>query len=348
MTVAVRRRVTVEGRAGKRHMPPATRWPFALAAISCTLSTVMAIATGAHAQAWPAKPVRMLVGYAPGGPVDIVARLTAARLSELIGQQVVIDNRPGAGATIAGETVARAVPDGYTLITAGGGELTIAPSIYPALPYNPLKDLAAIGLIASSPLMLVVNPRVPAQDVKSLIALVRAQPGKINFASSGSGSTAHLASELFAAMTGASIVHIPYKGSAPALADLIGGQVDMMFTGTSAALPFVRAGKLRALAMSGTKRTPSLPEYPPVADALPGYDVTTIYALMGPGATPKEIVQRLNAEVTRIVGEPGPREKLLALGADPGGGSPEQLAAYIAREIPKWTKVVKAARIKGE
>ncbi|MCX7197496.1 MAG: tripartite tricarboxylate transporter substrate-binding protein, partial [Proteobacteria bacterium] len=213
--------------------------------------------------AWPAKPVRMLVGYAPGGPVDIVGRLTAQRLSELLGQAVLVENRPGAGATIASEAVARAVPDGYTLLTAGGGELSIAPSIYPALGYNPLKDLAAIGLIASSPLMLVVNPRVPVQDVKALVALVRGQPGKVNFASSGSGSTAHLASELFASMTGTQIVHIPYKGAGPALADLVGGQVDMMFTGVSAALPFVRGGKLRALGVSGPRRLAALPEYAP-------------------------------------------------------------------------------------
>jgi len=322
--------------------PLAALWTIGLGVAS------MAFTPAVAAQTWPAKPVRMLVGYAPGGPVDIVARLTAARLSELLGQQVLVDNRPGAGATIAVEMVARALPDGYTLIAAGGGELTIAPSIYPALAYDPTKDLAAIALIASSPLMLVVNPRVPAQDVKSLIALIRAQPGKINFASSGAGSTAHLASELFAVMIGASIVHIPYKGSAPALIDLIGGQVDMMFTGASAALPFVRAGKLRALGLSGARRTPSLPEFAPVADALPGFDVTTIYALMGPSALPKDIVQRLNVEVGRIVSEPGPRERLLALGAEPGGGSPELLAAYIAREIPKWAKVVKAAKIKGE
>jgi tripartite-type tricarboxylate transporter receptor subunit TctC len=298
--------------------------------------------------AWPAKPVRMLVGYAPGGPVDIVGRLTAQRLSELLGQAVLVENRPGAGATIASEAVARAVPDGYTLLTAGGGELSIAPSIYPALGYNPLKDLAAIGLIASSPLMLVVNPRVPVQDVKALVALVRGQPGKVNFASSGSGSTAHLASELFASMTGTQIVHIPYKGAGPALADLVGGQVDMMFTGVSAALPFVRGGKLRALGVSGTRRLAALPEYAPVADTVPGFEATTIYALMGPSALPKDIVQRLSTELGRLVAEPGPRERLLALGAEPGGGPPEQLAAYIAREIPKWAKIVKAAKIRGE
>jgi tripartite-type tricarboxylate transporter receptor subunit TctC len=290
----------------------------------------------------------MLVPFPPGGISDVLARALGARLTATMGRSVLIDNRPGAGTTIASAMTASSAPDGYTMMMQDITTHAINATLYPKLDYDSAKSFSTIALVASSPLMLVVNPRVPAQDVKSLIALVRAQPGKINFASSGSGSTAHLASELFAAMTGATIVHIPYKGSAPALSDLIGGQVDMMFTGTSAALPFVRAGKLRALGMSGTKRTPSLPEYPPVADALPGYDVTTIYALMGPGATPKEIVQRLNAEVTRIVGEPGPREKLLALGADPGGGSPEQLAAYIAREIPKWTKVVKAARIKGE
>ena len=298
--------------------------------------------------AWPAKPVRMLVGYAPGGPVDIVGRLTAQRLSELLGQAVLVENRPGAGATIASEAVARAVPDGYTLLTAGGGELSIAPSIYPAHGYNPLKDLAAIGLIASSPLMLVVNPRVPVQDVKALVALVRGQPGKVNFASSGSGSTAHLASELFASMTGTQIVHIPYKGAGPALADLVGGQVDMMFTGVSAALPFVRGGKLRALGVSGTRRLAALPEYAPVADTVPGFEATTIYALMGPSALPRDIVQRLSTELGRLVAEPGPRERLLSLGAEPGGGTPEQLAAYIAREIPKWAKIVKAAKIRGE
>ncbi len=316
--------------------------PMAVAAVAAVPSTATAQA------AWPAKPIRMLVGYAPGGPVDIVGRLTAQRLSELLGQAVLVENRPGAGATIAVEAVARAVPDGYTLLTAGGGELSIAPSIYPSLGYNPLKDLASIGLIASSPLMLVVNPRVPVQDVKALVALVRGQPGRINFASSGSGSTAQLASELFAVMTGTQIVHIPYKGAGPALADLVGGQVDMMFTGVSAALPFVRSGKLRALGVSGTRRLAALPEYAPVADTVPGFEVTTIYAMMGPTALPRDIVQRLNIELGRLVAEPGPRERLLALGAEPAGGTPEQLAAYIAREIPKWAKIVKAAKIKGE
>jgi tripartite-type tricarboxylate transporter receptor subunit TctC len=314
----------------------------AFALLACTLPP------GAAAQAWPSKPVRNLVGYAPGGPVDIVARLTSQRLSEVLGQPVIVENRPGAGATIAGEAVARAAPDGYLLQTAGGGELSIAPSIYPALSYNPAKDLSAIALIATSPLMLVVNPRVPAQDVKSLIALARAQSGKINFASSGTGSTAHLASELFASMTGARIVHIPYKGAGPALADLVGGQVDMMFTGVSAALPFVRAGKLRALGVSGPGRLASLPEFPPVGESLPGFDVTTIYALVGPAGLPKEIVQRLNAEIGRIVTEPATRDRLLALGAEPGSATPEQLASYIAREIPKWAKVVKTAQIKAQ
>ncbi|MCA3108263.1 MAG: Bug family tripartite tricarboxylate transporter substrate binding protein [bacterium] len=321
----------------------------AFRAVAVAVAVVAVAPSTATAQpAWPAKPIRMLVGYAPGGPVDIVGRLTSQRLSELLGQAVLVENRPGAGATIAVEAVARAVPDGYTLLTAGGGELSIAPSIYPALGYNPLKDLAPVGLIASSPLMLVVNPRVPVQDVKALVALVRGQPGRINFASSGSGSTAQLASELFAVMTGTQIVHIPYKGAGPALADLVGGQVDMMFTGVSAALPFVRSGKLRALGVSGTRRLAALPEYAPVADAVPGFEVTTIYAMMGPTALPKDIVQRLNTELGRLVAEPGPRERLLALGAEPAGGTPEQLAAYIAREIPKWAKIVKAAKIKGE
>jgi len=322
----------------------------AFRAVAVAVAVVVAVApsTATAQPAWPAKPIRMLVGYAPGGPVDIVGRLASQRLSELLGQAVLVENRPGAGATIAVEAVARAVPDGYTLLTAGGGELSIAPSIYPALGYNPLKDLAPVGLIASSPLMLVVNPRVPVQDVKALVALVRGQPGRINFASSGSGSTAQLASELFAVMTGTQIVHIPYKGAGPALADLVGGQVDMMFTGVSAALPFVRSGKLRALGVSGTRRLAALPEYAPVADAVPGFEVTTIYAMMGPTALPKDIVQRLNTELGRLVAEPGPRERLLALGAEPAGGTPEQLAAYIAREIPKWAKIVKAAKIKGE
>jgi tripartite-type tricarboxylate transporter receptor subunit TctC len=315
--------------------------------VAAIVSSLLALPAAAQ-PSWPAKPIRLLVGYAPGGPVDIVGRLTAQRLSELLGQPVVVENRPGAGATIASEAVARAAPDGYTLLAAGGGELSIAPSIYPALGYNPVKDLAAIGLVASSPLILVVNPRVPVQDVKGLAALVRSQPGRINFASSGQGSTAHLASELFGSMTGAQIVHIPYKGAGPALADLVGGQVDMMFTGVSAALPFVRGGKLRALGVSGPRRLPTLPEFAPVAESVPGFEVITIYALLGPSALPRDIIQRINTEIGRLVAEPGPRERLLALGAEPGGGTPEQLAAYIAREIPKWAKIVKAAKIKGE
>ena len=299
--------------------------------------------------AWPAKPVRMLVGYAPGGPVDIVGRLTAQRLSELLGQAVLVENRPGAGATIASEAVARAVPDGYTLLTAGGGELSIAPSIYPALGYNPLKDLAAIGLIASSPLMLVVNPRVPVQDVKALVALVRGQPGKVNFASSGSGSTAHLASELFASMTGTQIVHIPYKGAGPAAAAVLAGEAQLLFSSITAALPLARAGRVTALAMTSPKRSPLAPEVPTLNEqGIFNVEVPSWYTLMAPAKTSREAAERLRAEVRRVVAIGEFRDSLARQAIDVQVMPQAEFTTFLKADTAKYAAVVKKSKITAE
>src|SRR5882757_3430992 len=230
----------------------------------------LALVSAAQAQDYPTKPIRLVVPYSPGGPVDIVGRLTAQKLTDELKQQVIVDNRAGGGGNIAIEIVARSAPDGYTLLMGANGTNAINPSLYPKLAVNPATELVPIGMVASSPMILVVHPSVSAHSVKELVALAKAKPGTISFASSGNGSTAHLSSELFKSMTGINIVHIPYKGAGPALTDLVGGQVQMMFTGISSTLPYVKAGRLKALGVSSEKRVPILPDVPTVNEEVPG------------------------------------------------------------------------------
>ena len=308
----------------------------------------LAAAHAAPAQSFPSRTVTIVVPFAPGGPTDQLSRALAARMQESLGKPVIVENRPGTGGQIAAGALRQAEADGHTLFVGATEMFAINPTLYTKFAYDPAKDFAPVAAIAEMPMVLVVPKGSPAGSVQELIALARSRPGGLSYASQGPGSIGHMLGELVRARTGAPLNHVPYKGSAPALQDLVGGQVDMMFTGVSAALPFVRGGKLRALGVSGTRRLAALPEYAPVADTVPGFEATTIYALMGPSALPKDIVQRLSTELGRLVAEPGPRERLLALGAEPGGGPPEQLAAYIAREIPKWAKIVKAAKIRGE
>jgi tripartite-type tricarboxylate transporter receptor subunit TctC len=302
----------------------------------------------AHAQDYPSRPVRLIVPYPPGGPVDIMGRLTGQKLGELLGVQVVVDNRAGANGNIAGEIAARSSPDGYTLLMGANGNIAVNPSLYRRMPFDPQKELAPISLVGTGPLMMVVHPSVPAQSVADFIGLAKSKPGGINFASSGSGSTAHLCSELLKSMAQIEIVHVPYKGAGPALNDVIGGQVQMLITGVSSALPHVRSGKLRALGVTSAKRIAAIAEVPPIADTVRGYEVLTWYGLLAPVATPQAILQRLHAAVVAGIGAKDASTRMSALGVDPVTSTPAQFAALIRDEIAKWAKVVRAAGIRPE
>lgn len=316
-----------------------TRRPWrtwAIALLSITLPAV------AMAQAYPSRSVRVLVGVPPGGTNDVVARLVSQKLSAQLGQQFVVENRGGAGGNIAGEIVAKSPPDGYTIYMASVGAIAINPSFYPNMPYDTLRDLAPISQLTSVPQLLVVHPSVPANDVKQLIAYARAKPGQLNFASGSSGSAIHLAGEMFKTMAGLSMVHIPYKGSNPAMLDLLAGRVSLMFDQIVTSLPLVQQGKLRALGVTTLQRSPIAPDIPTIAEAgLPGYEISTWHGLFAPGATPRDIVNRLSSEAAKALQSKDIHEKYLALGADPVSSTPEQFAAYLKSDIAKWAKVIK-------
>ena len=314
--------------------------PFAV--VLCLLG-----AATADAQQYPNRPIRLIVGYPPGGPSDITARLVAPYLTEALGQQIVIDNRAGAGGTVAATLTARAEPDGYTISIVANGEMAISPNLR-KLPYDPLKDFETVSRIGANQLALVVHPAVQAKSVAELVALAKAKPGTVNFASAGTGSTAHLAGELFKSIAGIDIVHVPYKGAGPALIDLIGGQVHMLITGYPGALPHIKAGRLRALGATGPKRMIAAPDLPTISETVKGYDVTSSYGLVLPLRTPKAIVTRLHQETAAIVKKPEVREKLIALGFDPEGNTPAEFAAQIKSEYAKWAKVIKIANVKVE
>ncbi len=314
----------------------------------CALVSAALFASPAFAQEYPSRPVRLVVPFAAGGPNDIVARLVGGRLSDALGQPIVVENRPGAGGNIGTDFVAKAPPDGYTLLSAGPGSLIINP-LLGSVPYDTARDFAPVSLMASAPNVLVVHPSLPARSVRELIELARARPRRLNYASGGPGSTPHLSGALFAVMAGIDIVHVPYKGTGPATADLLGGQVQMAFFGIPPLLPYIKSGKLRALAVTGARRSPELPEVPTVHEAaLPGYEVSPWYGLLAPAGTPRAIVELLNAEVTKIVRSPQMKEKLASQGAEPAGGTPEDYAATIRADAATWARVVKEARLGGE
>ena len=293
-----------------------------------------------HAQA--DRPVRFVVGFTPGGSSDILARALGAKLAERLGQQVVIDNRPGAGGNLAAESVAKSAPDGQTWLLGNNAILATNQSLYSRLGYDPVKDFAPVALVAIQPNILVVHPSVPAHTVADLIQYAKRNPGRLNYASTGAGVAAHLSAELFKAMAGVDLVHVPYKGAHPALTDLIAGQVQVMFATSSSVLPYVKAGRLRALAVTTAQRSASVPELPTVAEAgVPGFESITWHGVVVPAATPAPIVQRLNQEINEVLKQKDLRERLATLGAEVAGGSPQDFAAYIAREIPKWAKLVK-------
>ena len=300
-----------------------------------------------QAQPYPNKPVRLIVPYAPGGATDIISRASAIELSKTLGQSVVVDNRPGAGGNVGSEMAAKSAPDGYTMVMSASSLHGITPFLYSKLNYDPNKDLAPVIVFASFANVLVLNPGVKANSLKELIALVRAQPGKLACASSGSGSTIHMSCEMFKQMLGLDITHVPYRGSGPALTDLLGGQVHMMFDNIPSAISHIRSGKLRALATTGPVRSVTLPELPTMIEAgLPGYESTAWFGLAMPAGTPKEIIVRMNAEGQKAAKAPEFVKRMNDLGYEIVGGTPEQMAAMIQDEIKRWGPIVKASGAK--
>ncbi len=312
------------------------------------LAVVLGAAAGnAAAQAWPNKPIKYIVPFAPGGTTDILARTISEKLSVALGQPVVVENKPGAGGGVGADFTAKAAPDGYTIMGGTISTHAINASLYSNLPYDPVKDFVAITLIARVPNMLVINPSIPAKNVSELIALIKANPGKYTFASSGNGTSQHLSGELFKSMAGVDMQHIPYKGSPPALQDVVGGQVSMTFDNITTALPLAKAGKLRALAVTTAKRSAAAPDVPTLAESgLPGFEVGSWQGVFAPAGTPPEIVRRLNTEIVKIINMPEVREKLTALGAEPVGDTSEQFGAYVKTEVAKWSDVVKKSGAK--
>lgn len=297
------------------------------------------------ADAYPSRPVRMIVAFPPGGPTDLVGRILAQGMTESMGQQVVLDNRPGAGGAVAGTIMAHAAPDGYTIFTGANGEVAIAPNLYAKMQWDPSRDIAPVSRVGASQLVLVVHPSFAAKSVKELVAMAKAKPGSINFASSGPGSTAHLSSELLKALAGIDIIHVPYKGAGPALTDVMAGQVHMLISGFSSAYPHVRSGKLRALAVTGAKRVQSAPDLPTIGESVPGYEVTSWYGVFVPARTPKPIIARLHKELQSLLKRPDMVEKMVAMGIEPEGNTPEEFAAQVKEETARWGRVIKLAGV---
>ena len=308
-----------------------------------------AVADSTHAQsgsAFPSRPLRIVVGYAAGGPNDIVARALSQKLTEALGQQVVVDNRPGADGIIGTDLVAKSPPDGHTLALVSPSH-TINPAVQARLPYDPIRDFAPVTLAAAGPTLLLVHPSLPVKSVKELVAFAKKRPGELHYGSSGAGGTLHLAGELLRSRTGIDISHVPYKGVAPATIDLLGGQISLMFDPIVAALPHVRSGKLRPLAVTSTKRTALLPELPTMEEAgVSDFEVIIWYGLLAPARTPRAAIDRLNAEVVRIVQSADMKERFMTLGAEPFGLSVDAFGAFLATDLAKWGKLVKATGLK--
>ena len=315
--------------------------------IFCATAAVLGLACGAAgAQQYPAKAIRVVVGFAPGGGTDLVARIIGAKMNESWGQPVLVDNRAGATGTIGADLVAKAPPDGYTLLMGHANSHGIAPNIFRKLAYDAERDFSMVAYVGYVPNVLVIHPSIPARNVKELIAIAKAQPGALNYASSGVGSTQHLAGELFTLLTGVKIVHVPYKGSGPAVVDLLAGHVSMNFDTMPPVLPHIKSGRMRALALTTPKRSPQLPDVPTMMEVgLKGFDMTNWYGMMAPAKTPRDIVVKLNGEVNRIVRLPDAKAKLEEAGTQLDPMSPEQFASFLKSEIAKYSKLVKAANV---
>ena len=316
-----------------------------LAGVAATLGTGLARAQAGY----PAKPVKVIVAYTPGGANDVTARVASLLLGERLKQPFVVENRPGASGITGTSFVAKADPDGYTLLLGAGGTMTINPGLFPTLPYDPLRDFVPVGMVARSPLVLVVPPTLPVHSVAELIAYAKAKPDGITFASPGAGTPLHLAGELFTRQAGIKALHVAYKGSAPALADLAAGRVDMMFDVLGSSIELVRGGRLRALAVSSLQRSKQLPQVGTVAEqGLPGFDVTSWFGLFAPAGTPREVLALLNGELAKVAATPEAREKLAPLGMEPVSSSSEQLRTLVQQEQAKWRDVIRQANVKAE
>jgi tripartite-type tricarboxylate transporter receptor subunit TctC len=311
-------------------------------AAALAASAAFFVCDGAFAQAYPNRPIRLIVGFPPGGAADILGRIAAQQLGDALGQSVVVDNRGGAAGLIATELAARASPDGYTLLFTSIPHV-INPSLYRKVAYDAVKDFAPVIQFVSVPLMMAVHPAFPAKTVKELIAAARAAPGRIHYASAGSGSSSHLAMELFKTMAGADLVHVPYKGTGPLITDLVAGQVAVTIASAVPLSPQVKGGRLRALAVTSAKRSPSFPELPAIAETVPGYEVVNWFGVLAPAGTPRAIIVRLNQALETALGSPELRGRLSAQGADAAGGTPEDFARLIRSDLAKWAKVVKAS-----
>jgi tripartite-type tricarboxylate transporter receptor subunit TctC len=312
--------------------------------LSCALAGGIA-----HAQTFPAKPVRMVIAFPAGGGSDIVGRALAQHLTDLLGQPIVVENRGGAGGIIGTEFGARAAPDGYTITVGSSGGFAITPHLNPKLPYDPVRDFAPVGLFTRLTFLINVHPSVPAKSVKELTALAKARPGNLNYGSSGLGATAHLATEHFMALTGAKMIHVPYKGAAPALTALVAGEVDVLFDSMPTSLPHVRSGRIRPLAVTTLQRSELLPQLPTLDESgVKGYELASWFGLFAPAGTPRAVIERLNAAINAATARPELRRQLLNQGAEPLSGTPEDLGAYLRRELDKYGRIIRAAGVKAE
>jgi tripartite-type tricarboxylate transporter receptor subunit TctC len=324
------------------HTVTRRRGALAIASLLALGAAATLLPQAATAQAFPSKTITIIVPFPAGGTTDILARVMGQYLGKELGQTVIIDNRGGAGGNIGSQLAARADADGHTLLMGTVGTHAINASLYKRMPFDPVKDFAPISRVAMVPNLLVVNPAVPVKSVQELIAKAKAEPGKLTYASSGSGTSIHLSGELFKSMAGVDMLHVPYKGSAPAVTDLLGGQVDMMFDNLPSALQHVKAGKLRPIAVTSAKRTGELPDVPTIAEAgVPGFEATSWFGLFAPAATPPAVLAQLNAAVVKGLADPGVMKQLREQGAEPNGETPEQFAAFIQAEATKWGKVVR-------
>lgn len=328
--------------------PIATSTCFSVRALAaCAVLALFQLNHVARAD-YPDRPVRIVIPFAPGGPSDVLGRSIAQKLNLALGQPVITDNKPGAGTNLAADFVAKSTPDGYTLLLMMVGTQAINEAMYTKLAYNTVRDFAPITLTAASSLILAAHPSVPAKNLKELVTLVKSQPGKFNYGTAGSGTPLHLGGLLFNKLAGTDFQHVPYKGAAPAMNDVLGGQIQLILAGTPSVLAHIKSGKLNAMGVTSPKRSPNAPELPTIAESYPGFEVELVYALVAPGGTPNEVVSKLNTEVTKLLQAPEMRDKLAGLGFEVRTSTPEQLGSYIKSEITKWAPLVKESGVKPE
>ena len=313
-----------------------------LSTMLCAAGALAAFSATAYAQSYPSKPIRMVVPFAAGGPTDVYARSVGQELSRILGQPVIVDNKPGAGGNLGADFVAKSAPDGYNIVLGAVGAFAVNMTLYPKMPYDVLRDFAPVSLIAIVPMMLVVNPALPVKTPRDLVELAKARPGQLTYGSAGNGTSVHMSTEMFKALTGIDMVHVPYKGVAPAMTDLIGGQLQLMFSDATSAIPHAKSGKVRPVAV--TKRIEVMPEIPTFAElGYAGYDPTVWYGVFAPAGTPRDIVVKLNGAIAKALQAPEVRERLISQGANPVSNSPEEFTAFVRDEIARWGKVVKAS-----